>query len=194
MRRLVSISLLLLMTAGLGCTYHPDLGKDFQMSLDGSKYVWEPGVAQGYVHGREIGNPEEIKAVEILYPLMSNSQRPLPGMELYFDPWNVETGKIISFDRNTPGFELSFRPPYRPSTKEGMVLGYSTKEGEGSAEILINSMDIRANGTVSGKIVHARLFVYYYNQETGEISKAQKPSVLEIWNFPFEVRLGVAQY
>ena len=55
-------------------------------------------------------------------------------------------------------------------------------------------MDIRTNGTVSGKIVHARLFVYYYNQETGEISKAQKPSVLEIWNFPFEVRLGVAQY
>ena len=104
MRRLVSTSLLLLMSAGLGCTYHPDLKKDFQMSLDGSKYVWEPGVALGYVHGRETGNPEEIKAVEILYPLMSNSQRPLPGMELYFDPWTVETGKITSFDRNTPGF------------------------------------------------------------------------------------------
>jgi len=194
MRRLVSIALLLLMSAGLGCTYHPDLGKDFQMSLDGSKFVWEPGPALGYVHGFEIGNPEEIRSVEILYPLMRNSQRPLPGLELYFDPWNVETGKIISYDRNTPGFELSFRPPYRPSTKEGMVMGYSTKEGEGSAEILINSMDIRANGTVSGKIVHARLFVYYYNQETGEVTKAQKPSVLEIWNFPFEVRLGVAQY
>ena len=49
----------------------------FQMSLDGSKYLWEPGVALGYVHGREIGNPEEIKSVEILYPLMRNSQRPL---------------------------------------------------------------------------------------------------------------------
>ena len=194
MRRLVSISLLVLMTAGLGCTYHPDLTQDFQMCLDGSKYVWEPGVAMGYVHGREIGNPEEIRSVEILYPLMRNSQRPLPGMELYFDPWTVETGKITSFDRNTRGFELSFRPPYRPSTKEGMVMGYSTKEGEGSAEIRINTMDIRANGTVSGKIVHARLFVYYYNQETGEVTKAQKPSVLEIWNFPFEVRLGVAQY
>lgn len=194
MRHFPFIAVLSALTVCLGCTYHPDLKKDFQMSLDGSKYVWEPGPAMGYVHGREIGNPEEIKTVEILYPLRRSSQRFLPGLQLYFDPWVCEPGKMISFDRNTRGFELSFRPPYRPSTKEGMVMGYSTREGEGSGELLLDSMDIRANGTVSGKIVHARLYVFYYNQETGEVNKAQQPSMLEIWNFPFEVRLGVAQY
>lgn len=193
MRHSIGI-ILLLLTFCLGCTYHPDLKKDFQMSLDGSKYVWEPGPAMGYVHGLEIGNPEEIRSVEILYPLMRNSQRPLPGLQLYFDPWVCETGKTMSFDGKTRGFELSFRPPYRPSTKEGMVMGYSTREGEGSGELWLDSMDIRANGMVSGKIAHARLYVYYYDPETGEVNKAQKPSVLEIWNFPFEVRLGVAQY
>ncbi|MBI4726672.1 hypothetical protein HY768_05540 [candidate division TA06 bacterium] len=184
----------ILVLAGVSCTYHPDLKQNFQMSLDGSKYVWESGPALGYVHGLEIGNPKEIKAVEIIYPLMRDTQRPLPGLQLYFDPWTCKTGKQIKFDRNTPGFELSFRPPYRPFAKEGLVMGYSTKEGEGVGELLINSRDIRANGAVSRKIVHARLYVYYYNPETGEVTKAQKPSVLEIWDFPFEVRLAVAQF
>jgi hypothetical protein len=189
---LVLITIVVLLS--VSCTYKPDLSKDCQMSLDGSLYVWEPGVAVGYVHGLEVGNPEEIRAVEILYPLMQNTQRPLPGLQLMFDPRACQPGKTLSFDRNTTGGEISFRPPYRPSASEGMVLGYSTREGEGSGEVLINSMDIRANGVISGKIVHARLYVYYYNQETGEVTKAQKPSVLEIWNFPFDVRLDVANY
>jgi hypothetical protein len=194
MNRAYAVLISTIILLSVSCTYKPDLSKDYQMSLDGSLYVWEPGVAVGYVHGLEVGNPEQIKEVEILYPQLRDTQRPLPGLQLMFDPRACQPGKTVSFGRNKTGGEISFRPPYRPSASEGMVLGYSTREGEGSGEIMINSMDIRANGAISGKIVHARLYVYYYNQETGEVTKAQKPSVLEIWNFPFDVRLDVAKY
>lgn len=83
----------------------------------------------------------------------------------------------------------SFRPPHRPTTQEGLVLEYNSNEPGGFARIIIDELDARYRGRVKGTLLYARLPSLYYDIHSGDIKSAQKPMVVELFNWPFTVLL-----
>ncbi|MDO9068384.1 MAG: hypothetical protein Q7W05_08000, partial [Deltaproteobacteria bacterium] len=121
MRRLVSIALLLLMSAGLGCTYHPDLKKDFQMSLDGSKFVWESAPAVAYIYGGPESVLEGPATIRIILPNIGPSRHPLPGMEIMFDEDVFSDSNQVTASGKSHKISVDLRPSFRPMGKSGML-------------------------------------------------------------------------
>lgn len=161
------------------------------MRLDGSKYVWEPGPVAGFIiegYGELGPRP---KAINIVFPLKKSSAFPLPGLELELNIDNIAAGTETEFgDSLDSGHSsVSFRPPHRPTTNEGLVLAYESGEPGGYVRILIDEMDARHRGRISGTLIYARLPGLYYDINTGDIKSAQKPTVIEFFNWPFSVLL-----
>jgi hypothetical protein len=189
MRRRVSISILLLMSAGLGCTYHPDLTQDFQMCLDGSKFVWESAPAVGYIYGGPESVLEGPATIRVILPNLGPSRHPLPGMEIMFDAAVFADSSQVTVCGGSEGLSLDLRPSFRPMGRNGMLLGYTSHDPRAAVTLRIDNLDARHLGKLSGKIIYACLWGFYYDAETGQITQPPKPMKLEIWNWPFEVIL-----
>jgi len=183
----VFINVLLL----FGCSSSKTPTEPYSMLLDGSKYVWEPGPEAGFIiEGYGDLGPRP-KAINIVFPLRKSSNFPLPGLELELNIESIVVGEEIEFgdSLNSGHSSVSFRPPYRPTTKEGLVLAYESREPGGYAKIVIDEMDARYRGLVKGRLVYAKLPGYYYDINSGDIKSAQKPTVIEFFNWPFTVLL-----
>ncbi|MBI5806027.1 hypothetical protein HZA73_08270 [candidate division TA06 bacterium] len=189
MRRLVPISLLLLMSAGLGCTYHPDLKKDFQMSLDGSKFVWESAPAVAYIYGGPESVLERPATIRIILPNLGPSRHPLPGMEIMFDEDVFADSNQVTASGKSHEISVDLRPSFRPMGKGGMLVGYTSHDPRATVTVRISKLDARSYGSVEGKIIYAKLWGYYYDFESGEITQPPQPMMLEIWNWPFGAKL-----
>ncbi|HAD81874.1 MAG: hypothetical protein A2509_11600 [Candidatus Edwardsbacteria bacterium RIFOXYD12_FULL_50_11] len=161
------------------------------MRLDGSKYIWEPDPVAGFIiDGYDDLGPRP-KFISIVFPLKKNSAFPLPGLEFELNIDSIAVGVEIEFGDSTGSghSSVSFRPPYRPTTKEGLVLAYESREPGGCARIVVDQIDARYRGLVKGRLVYARLPGYYYDINSGDIKPAQKPTVMEFFNWPFTVLL-----
>lgn len=189
MRRLVLITLLFMLTAGLGCTYKPDLTKDYQMRLDGSKFVWESAPAVGYIYGGPQSVLEGPATIRLILPNIGPSRHPLPGMEIMFDEDVFADSSQVRVSGRSEGLLVDLRPSFRPMGKSGMLVGYTSHDPRSSVTIRIDQLEARPYGTVNGKIIYAKLWGYYYDFETGEITQPPKPMMLEIWNWPFWAKL-----
>ncbi len=166
------------------------------MKLDGSKYVWEPGATVGYVSNtyNDLGPRPGI--ITVLFPLRKNSVLPLPGLELELNIDSLTIGQELAFgdSLSVSYFKASFRPPYRPTTKEGLLIAYSSEEYGGYGRIVIDEMDARYRGRISGTLQYAKLPGLYYDTESGDIKTAQKKTVVEFFNWPFSVILDKNPY
>ncbi len=131
------------------------------------------------------------KTINIVFPQRKSSSFPLPGLELELNIDSITIGIEIEFgdSLNSGHSSVSFRPPYRSTTKEGMILAYESREAGGYARIVVHEMDARYRGRVSGTLTYARLPGYYYDINTGNVKAAQKPTVIEFFNWPFTVIL-----
>lgn len=188
---MLALGLCLLLWAFMpGCGAKPDPDKECQMFLDQTFYSWEPGVAFGSAYGREVGSIQDIQEFEVVFPNFTGAVRRLPGLSIRAKIAAIRTGQELSFGSGNSGCEVSFRPPYRPTTKEGIVMGYSSYEDSGLVRIRFDGLEPRYAGKVSGMLLYARLNAFYYDTETGDVKKAQKPAFLEIYNWPFDVMLG----
>jgi hypothetical protein len=161
------------------------------MRLDGSKYVWEPGPEAGFVIEGYGDLGLQPKTIDIIFPLRQRTAFPLPGLELKLSVNNIAAGAETEFgdSLNSGHSSVSFRPPHRPTTNEGLVLAYESSEPGGYARILIDEMDARYRGRISGTLIYARLPGLYYDINSGDIKSAQKPTVIEFFNWPFSVIL-----
>lgn len=161
------------------------------MRLDGSKYVWESATTVGYVSDTYDDLGPRPGWVTVLFPLRQNSIRLLPGLELTLNADSVVIGQEMVFgdSLSVRYFKASFRPPCRPTTKEGMLIAYSSEESGGYGRIIIDEMDARYRGRISGTLQYAKLPGFYYDTESGDIKSAQKPMVVEFFNWPFSVIL-----
>jgi len=161
------------------------------MRLDGSRYVWEFGPVVGYIiDGYDDLGPSP-KTINVVFPLKKNSSFPLPGLELELNIDSLSLEADIEFGDSVSSrhSNVSFRPPYRPSTREGLILAYDSKESGGYVKVVIDEMDARYRGMVRGKLVYAKLPGYYYDTNSGDIKPAQKPTWIEFFNWPFSVIL-----
>lgn len=189
---IIIINVLLL----FGCNSSKTPTKPFFMRLDGSKYVWEPGVTLGYVSDTYDDLGPHPGIITVLFPLQKNSGLPLPGLELQLDVDSIVTGQELSFgdSLSVRCFKASFRPPHRPTTKEGLLVAYSSEEYGGYGRIVIDEMDARYRGRISGTLIYAKLLGFYYDPESGDIKTAQKKTVIEFFNWPFSAILDKDPY
>jgi hypothetical protein len=192
-RRLVSLVLLLgagfFLLSLAGCTPKPDPKKDFQMFLDGSVFSWESAPGVGYIYGGE-DEPWSLPAsIRVVLPNNRPSRHPLPGMEIMFDAAVFADTSQVTVSGASDGLSVDFRPSFRPMGRNGILVGYSSHHPQAVVTLRVDKLDARHLGKVSGKIIYACLWGYYYDCETGELTKPPKPFKLEIWNWPFEVIL-----
>ena len=172
-----------------GCTPKPDPKKDFQMFLDGSVFLWESAPGVGYIYGGEEEPWSRPASIRVILPNLGPSRHPLPGMEIMFDAEIFADSSQVMYSGGTGGVSLDLRPSYRPMGRNGMLLGYTSHDPRAAVTLRIDKLDARHLGKLSGKIIYACLWGFYYDAETGEITQPPKPMKLEIWNWPFEVIL-----
>lgn len=172
-----------------GCSPKPDPKKDFQMFLDGSVFSWESAPGVGYIYGGEAEPWSQPATIRVILPNLGPFRHPLPGMEIMFDAEVFADSSQVTVTGSSGGLSVDLRPSFRPMGRNGMLVGYSSHHPQAAVTLRIDELNARHLGRLSGKIIYACLWGYYYDCETGELTRPPKPFKLEVWNWPFEVIL-----
>jgi hypothetical protein len=171
------------------CIPKPDPNKDYQMFLDGSVFVWESAPAVGYIYGGEESIYQTPASIRIILPNLGPSRHPLPGMEIMFDDDLFADSNQVTVSGGSQVLSVDLRPSFRPMGKGGMLVGYTSHDPRAVVTLRIGRLEARPYGNVEGKIIYAKLWGYYYDFETGEITRPPKSMMLEIWNWPLQAKL-----
>ena len=174
-----------------GCSGEPDPDKEFGMYLNSKQLKVNLGEPVGYIQELEGGYSYRFH-YSIVYPLNMPALRsvPRPGILIEFDPARIELGQEIAFGT---GGETSIRLEYHPVVghrhSKAVMLAYSSGHSAGVGKIRFDILEPRLGGRVKGSIIQSRLYGYYENMETMEITEPSEPRELELFNWSFDVIL-----
>ena len=174
------------------CQALSDANSEFAMSLNGAPYWAKHGAPTGALLEMEAGVNLSYR-VRITFPLSGPGGMKKPGLEIEFDPAEIQTGKEIPFGARAMAnpIQLSYFPAFGHNFPAGQLLIFDLGS-EGSGSIIFEKLEARLGGQVKGNLRQATLYGYY---ESGDIMNTITPSSpmkLELRNFPFDVLLEEA--
>jgi hypothetical protein len=178
-----------------GCAEKVDPSRPFEMAMNGARY--EPRLLQpiGYVQEIEAGFSTECRC-SVLFPSRVPSAIPRPGLEIAFDPRKIAPGEEVAFGSGDEesGVTVDYSPIGGHKLNQGIMLGFSSGHSGGRGRIRFDDLEPEIGGHVRGTLLHATLYGSYENAESGETTEPKTPRKLELWNFPFDVKLAASPF
>jgi hypothetical protein len=172
-----------------GCSNRPDPTQDFQIGLDGENYLWQPGPTAAYISIYEMGYAPSSNWITLVFPQQSPSPVTTKGLFVRFNTSAAQTGQELRFDNTTTGLEITYSPNFPIKAGESRVNEFSNLSGDGFAIVRFDTCENKLYGALKGTIKYARLCGYFFVLESGERIKPRQPVVIELYNWPFDVRM-----
>jgi hypothetical protein len=176
-----------------GCANNPAPRRDFEMGLDGGKYLWQPAPAVGFVSGYEVKGVFTARGIEIIFPMQRSTARPIPGLDIQIDT-GLPLGQELPFGDQARGITVTYRPSSAIPLPEGVFVGYDSYVPGGEGVMTLEACEARPGGRITGVIRHARLRSVVYDQVRGDVVPSATASYLELWNWPFDLYLDESPY
>lgn len=176
-----------------GCSDKPDPSRQFELGLDGGRYLWQPGPAVAFVTGFEYGGGYQANGIQVIFPMQRSTVRPIPGLDIIIRP-DLPLGTEIAFGDTGRAVTVSFRPSSAIPLPEGTFIGWGSDYAGGAGTMVLEACDARPGGRITGTIRHAKLRSLVYDQLKGDVVPSAKASYLELWNWPFDLPLAESPY
>lgn len=187
------VTIFILFISLAGCSSRPDPSKERAMGLDGSLFVWEPGIPVAYVSGFEHEGAYSASGIMIIYPQNRRTARPVPGLEISLKP-NLEAGREIFFGGGNRDVWVSYRLSSVRPLPEGIMVGYESSFPDAEGRLVVEECDARPGGRIKGRLGYAKLRSAVYDQGIGDVIASSEASYLELWNWPFDLVLEQSPY
>ncbi len=188
-----AIRLAIAAAAIAGCSNKPDPSRQFELGLDGGRYLWQPGPAVAYVEGNEYGSQYQARGIQVIFPMQHSTVRPIPGLDIMIRP-GLPVGCEIAFGDTCRAATVSFRPSSAIPLPEGTFIGWGSDYSGGAGTMVLEICEARPGGRIKGAIRHARLRSLVYDQLKADIVPSATASYLELWNWPFDLLLADSPY
>lgn len=190
-RRLVHLAIAAAALAG--CSNKPDPSRQFELGLDGGRYLWQPGPAVAYVSGYEYGGGYQANGIQIIFPMQRSTVRPIPGLDIIIQP-GLPLGCEVPFGDTCRAVTVSFRPSSAIPLPEGTFIGWGSDYAGGEGTMVLDACDARPGGMIRGTIKYAKLRSLVHDQLKGDVVPSAKATYLELWNWPFDLPLAESPY
>ncbi|MEA1996824.1 MAG: hypothetical protein U9N45_04270 [Gemmatimonadota bacterium] len=185
-------SFCILLTAGCTSRSEPNPNEEFGRYINGKKLKAKGlGDPIGYIHEHESGFSLSYSC-SVVFPLKSSLRGPVPrpGIVLELVPDKIETGREISFSSGDMGnIRLEYHPAGGHKMSESILLVYSSGRKDGGGKVIIDVLEPRPGGRLKGRIIQAKLHAGYEDMNMPGSTEPEKPKVLELFNWPFDVTL-----
>lgn len=163
------------------------------MGLDGSLFVWEPGMPVAYVSGYEYDGEYQARGIQVIFPMKRRTVRPLPGLEINLRA-DLSPGQELRFGGGAREIWVVFRPSSVRPQPDGMMIGYDSGVIGGEGRLVLDICEPWPEGRVRGRLLYAKLRSTVYDQGSGDIVASRDSSFLELWNWPFDLVLDQSPY
>ncbi len=194
MRLRLAFCLVLAAALAAGCSNRPDPQKDFQIGINGERYLWEPGPATAYLEGYDAYDTSGFRTVSVVFPQQSPSPVTTRGLFIRFSSAIAVPGQQVHDGPPDRRIDVIYSPAH-PLVEGGSTVNeFSTGYGDGTVDIVFDAFEKRLNGEIKGTLKYAKLYGYFMLIESGERMPPKKPVVLELYNWPFDLRLEQSQF
>ena len=163
------------------------------MGLDSEIYLWQPGAAVAYLEGYELSAPSGSHMITLMFPQQTPAAFTTKGLSVRFSSGLVRLGQQLA---SGPGqsIEVIYAPAHPIKEGGSAVNEFSSAYGAGAATIVFDAFEDRLYGEIKGTLKYAKLYGYFMMIDSGERIPPRQPVVLELYNWPFDVRLERSQF
>jgi hypothetical protein len=178
----------------ISCANRPDPKKEFQIGINGESYLWEPGTAVAYLEGFSLYDTSASMGISLVFPQQSPSPMTTKGLFIRFSSTIAVPGQEVHDGPPDRRIDIIYSPAHPMAEGGSTVNEFSTGFGDGTVDIVFDAFEKRLNGEIRGKLKYAKLYGYMMLIESGERIPPKKPVVLELYNWPFDLRLEQSRY